>query len=298
MTFDDDPVIIPVPLEKRIAEYPVEPPQFHDRSIPFPKVSDAAYKTVIPKILHRSWKTANIPPAMQQWTKSCSDLHPDWQVNAHRDEMNRELVRVYYPWFLPVYDSFELNVMRADAARVFYMHKFGGVYMDLDFECLRPLDSLLNEATALLGYLSDDWQYEHNIPNAWMASKPNHKFWEFTARLMQFNPHDPELNQSHAEYMTGPVMLYHAYYKWAFRHENSPDLDYRVTVLNSDLIYPFDWHSRSTWYSYCWARSKAYDPELCKKKMDVMGKRSYVVTYWSHSWEKLEKNPKPFIVRG
>ena len=52
--------------------------------------------------------------------------------------MNRELIRVYYPWFLEVYDSFEKNVMRADAARVFYMHKFGGIYMDLDFEvCAR-----------------------------------------------------------------------------------------------------------------------------------------------------------------
>ena len=50
------------------------------------------------------------------------------------DAMNRELIRRHYPFFLETYDSFELNIMRADSARVFYMHRYGGVYMDLDFE--------------------------------------------------------------------------------------------------------------------------------------------------------------------
>ena len=68
-----------------------------------------------------------------------------------------------------------------------------------------------------------------------MASKQHHKFWDFAARLMQFNPYDPELNQSHAEYMTGPVMIYNAYYKWIFKYENSPDPDYKINVLNSGM---------------------------------------------------------------
>ncbi|TPX42159.1 hypothetical protein SeMB42_g03749 [Synchytrium endobioticum] len=270
----------------------------HDPRIPFPTVPSPPYDTKIPRILHRSWKTENVPQVMRKWTKTCSDLHPDWTHILWTDEMNRELVRVFYPWFLPVYDSYEKNVMRADAARIFYMHKFGGVYMDLDFECIRPMDSLLNVSTSLLGYLSDDYEYEHNIPNAWMASKPRHKFWEFTARLMQFNPYDPALNQSIAEYMTGPVMLYNAYYKWNSKHENSPNSDYRVTILSNDLIYPFDWHSRSPWYNYCWARSSSYSPEKCKKEMNVVGKSSYVVTYWSHSWESIGRSPKASIVRG
>ena len=31
---------------------------------------------------------------------------------------------------------------RADAMRLFFLHKYGGIYIDLDIECLRSLDFL------------------------------------------------------------------------------------------------------------------------------------------------------------
>ena len=62
--------------------------------------------------------------------------------------------------------------------RVFYMHRFGGMYADLDMEALRDLTPLLNDSTEpVLAYLSDTWTLRHNIPNAWMASPPGHPFW-------------------------------------------------------------------------------------------------------------------------
>lgn len=62
--------------------------------------------------------------------------------------------------------------------RVFYMHRFGGMYADLDMEALRDLTPLLKDSTEpVLAYLSDTWTLRHNIPNAWMASPPGHPFW-------------------------------------------------------------------------------------------------------------------------
>lgn len=38
---------------------------------------------------------------------------------------------------------FELGMLqRADAMRLFFLHKYGGIYIDLDIECLRSLDFL------------------------------------------------------------------------------------------------------------------------------------------------------------
>ena len=40
------------------------------------------------------------------------------------------------------YDRYEHGIQRADAMRVFFLHKFGGIYIDLDIECRRSLDFL------------------------------------------------------------------------------------------------------------------------------------------------------------
>jgi mannosyltransferase OCH1-like enzyme len=37
--------------------------------------------------------------------------------------------------------------MRADAARGFILHKHGGLYVDLDVEALKPMDTLLEGKT-------------------------------------------------------------------------------------------------------------------------------------------------------
>ena len=63
--------------------------------------------------------------------------------------------------------------------RIFYMHRFGGMYADLDMEALRDMGPLLlGSREPVLAYLSDTWQLRHNIPNAWMASPPGHPFWQ------------------------------------------------------------------------------------------------------------------------
>ena len=67
----------------------------------------------------------------------------------------------------------------AAQVRIFYMHRFGGMYADLDVEALRDLSPLLLESTQpVLAYLSDTWDLRHNIPNAWMASPAGHPFWQ------------------------------------------------------------------------------------------------------------------------
>ena len=63
--------------------------------------------------------------------------------------------------------------------RIIYMHRFGGMYADLDIEALRDMSPLLLGSTEpVLAYLSATWGLRHNIPNAWMASPPGHPFWQ------------------------------------------------------------------------------------------------------------------------
>jgi len=56
-----------------------------------------------------------------------------------------------------------------------------GVYADLDFRALKPMDGLLKGKgqKAVVGRLSDKLNWEQNVPNAWLASSAEHPFWLF-----------------------------------------------------------------------------------------------------------------------
>jgi mannosyltransferase OCH1-like enzyme len=51
---------------------------------------------------------------------------------------NRQFIADYYPWFLAIYHAYPREIYRADAVRYFFMYQFGGVYLDMDTECLEP----------------------------------------------------------------------------------------------------------------------------------------------------------------
>lgn len=98
---------------------------------------------LIPKIIHQTYKTEQIPEAWQSGQQACVDLHPDYQYILWTDEMARDFIAEKYPWFLNAWDSYPYPIQRADAIRYFALHHYGGVYIDLDDGCMRRLDPLL-----------------------------------------------------------------------------------------------------------------------------------------------------------
>jgi len=86
----------------------------------------------IPKIIHQTWKTKEIP---DKWKKSQEEwirLHPDWTYILWTDEDIRNHIKNYHPDFLELHDNYEYDIQRADMIRYFILYDFGGVYCDLD----------------------------------------------------------------------------------------------------------------------------------------------------------------------
>jgi mannosyltransferase OCH1-like enzyme len=130
-----------------------------------------------------------------------------------------------------------------------YMHRFGGVYADLD---LIPLSSLsqhlpvLNSTVpapmriAWVGRMSDE-KFEHSIPNAWMAStSPGHPFWLRPLAFVRDNIFKRKYNRA-PEGLTGPVALKTCVDTW------QEDVDIRnglgeydeVRVIENAKVSPF-----------------------------------------------------------
>jgi mannosyltransferase OCH1-like enzyme len=134
----------------------------------------------IPKLLHQTWKNREVPREFHRWQSSWSRHHPDWEYRLWTDDDNRALIAEHYPRFLAQYDSYSHPIQRVDAARYFLLLRHGGLYVDLDFEALQPLDLLLDGQRCVLGLEAPEharaFAREKIICNALMASEPEHPF--------------------------------------------------------------------------------------------------------------------------
>ena len=57
--------------------------------------------------------------------------------------MAEDLIQTHYPWFMDTFQGYDMEVKKADAARVFILHRYGGLYLDLDVQCYRNTEGML-----------------------------------------------------------------------------------------------------------------------------------------------------------
>jgi mannosyltransferase OCH1-like enzyme len=170
--------------------------------------------TTVPKIMHQSWRTKELPLKFRKWSDTCKLMHPEWTHILWTDEDNRQMVADFFPYFLPIYDNFPAGIFRADVVRYMYMYLFGGVYIDLDTDCLRPYDEIFNRKDNV--YIGSMNVFEdvknHKYPNAFLASSPGHPLWTHTIskvvskQYLAGKGHISRKNE--AEHITGPAVLY------------------------------------------------------------------------------------------
>lgn len=191
------------------------------------------------------------------------------------DDDNERLVAEYYPEFYNFFVGLSPNIKKADFSRYLYMHHHGGVYVDLDFICLKNLSPLLHDHEIVLGHLSKDNSY-YQIPNAFMASRPGHEFWLKVARDAQVAP----THERSVEMHTGPFRLQWAYYR--YRPKKS-------IVYEDELIYPLDWihftdGDNGKYFREDQVRLAQHIRDMSVPDIARLLPRSYCVTLWTHNW--------------
>merc|ERR1719401_878808 len=104
----------------------------------------------IPKIIHQSWKTADMPETFRHWSQSWKECLPDWEFKLHTDEDNRQIFVDNFPEILHTFDGYPQGIMRADASRLAYMATDGGLYADLDIECLKDPYAVIAQGDSIV----------------------------------------------------------------------------------------------------------------------------------------------------
>jgi inositol phosphorylceramide mannosyltransferase catalytic subunit len=104
--------------------------------------SAAALDRRIPKIIHQTWKTRDVPAAWAESVESWQRHHPDWEYRFWTDEDLARFVHDRHPWFLETWLDYPYAIQRVDSARYLILHTFGGVYSDLDIFARRSCEFL------------------------------------------------------------------------------------------------------------------------------------------------------------
>lgn len=233
-------------------------------------------KVGLTKIIHQSWKDENIPYHIykKHWIDSWQEKNPDWEYRFWTDADNLNLIKNHYPQYLDLYNSYEKGVDRADIARFFYMHKYGGVYVDLDFRCLRPLDELFNGEIMVLGkqkMKKTGTEIDENvIPNAFKYSTPRQKFWLDCVDLLSEYKYDKYGRHTSPEVATGPIFLLRCLERL------KPD---NMRILDPEIFYPISWDTDGSAATNSIKEEWDSNPEKCFPE-------SYAVTYWTCAWRK------------
>jgi hypothetical protein len=103
----------------------------------------------IPKIIHQIWVgKKEIPPKYITFMEGWKKLHPDWEYKLWTDQDIDS-----FPWedkdtFLKAKNP----AMKGDIWGYEIIYKYGGVYIDCDMECIRPLDPIHERLTSYFGW--------------------------------------------------------------------------------------------------------------------------------------------------
>lgn len=199
---------------------------------------------LIPKIIHQTYKTNNVPEIWKEGQQNCIDLNPDYHYILWTDEMARDFIAEQYPWFLKTYDAYHYPIERADVIRYFILSHYGGIYIDLDDGCARNLDPLLTVPAFVRKTIPT------GISNDVMGSVPNHPFFTKAISMLQRYQRNWLVPYVTIMFSTGPLFL-SVVWKQYIRWGNPPSGIVRILMpedykLSADAFFKISkgssWH--------------------------------------------------------
>ena len=104
----------------------------------------------IPKIIHQIWfqGESEIPPHLNEYRRTWKELNPEFKMMFWDKERIEFLVNKT-EWS-DVYYSSPLMIQKIDIAKYIILLEYGGIYIDIDIKCIKPIRTILSEGKNVL----------------------------------------------------------------------------------------------------------------------------------------------------
>lgn len=179
---------------------------------------------MIPKIFHQVWindRSPELPDRFKMYRDSWLRFHPEWSYRL----WNLETLD-FVPESHKLLGECRHPAQMADLLRIEILYRFGGVYIDTDFECLRPIDDILDGAQFFS--CSEDGK---SISTGIIGSIPQ-------SRLLKLiiDNFPSKINVRPANLETGPGLFTSVVLTHGFSND--------VTIFPTKYFYPFNCHNK------------------------------------------------------
>ena len=216
----------------------------------------------IPKIIHQIWLGSPVPQAFKELMRTWIEYHLErgWKYKLWTDEDVKDFP-LYNREFYEATDNYGI---KSDILKWEIIYNYGGVYVDMDYECLKPLDIRHYAYDFYTGIQPLDAQFVH-LGAALFAAKPGHPILKHCIETVKDDWHNKG-----APAKTGPVHFTKSFFAMAGKNS------FKDIALPASYLYPLG----------------CRDSVIDRDKWIQGG--AYAVHWWSKSWMPPKYRPQQF----
>jgi len=214
----------------------------------------------IPKIIHQIWLGSSLPPEFDELVQTVKSMHAGrgWSYKLWTDEDLKDLVLYNQRYF----DEAKNAGARADLLRYELLYRYGGVYVDIDYECLQPFDELHYLYDLYTGLEPLDSKMAKDGVSL-VAARPGHPVIAHYLRTVK-----DDWNKAGVVQRTGPWHWTKSFIAAAGRGGN------RDIAFPATYFYPMGAHEKD-----------ARDEEgMHKKREEWIKQGAYAIHHFANSW--------------
>lgn len=161
----------------------------------------------IPKIIHQTWKNE---VDYMEYSQTWKEKHPDWVYMFWDDNDCGEFVSREYPKYRGVYLGLNA-VQKADLFRYLVLHKYGGIYADIDTKCVQNLDHIVRIPKMVVGVEYNSMGGKRQILQWFICSCPQNPILLEVANTIKFRSYIPKAmafgGNRYTYWLTGPEVF-------------------------------------------------------------------------------------------
>ena len=212
----------------------------------------------IPKIIHQTYKSNNLPSLFKTCKNKIIELHPDFEYRFYTDHDMYTFINNKFPQYYSAFNKLPRTIMKIDMFRYFLMYEYGGLYTDMDYLMFKSFN-LLHHNIVLPANREDNTGIPTCLGNCIFASRPNHPFWKllidslFTIdRSTTDFSNDKNIDQNILG--TGPMFVYHMWTEYSKENDD-------IFIPSRHLFHPPS--NNNPEYIHQLTKSGAYGMHIC-----------------------------------
>jgi mannosyltransferase OCH1-like enzyme len=215
----------------------------------------------IPRKIHQIWIGKALPEKYKAFCESWKEYNPAYEYFLWDEKAILDLEDFESR---DAFRSARSLGAKSDIARYEILRRFGGIYADTDFECVKAFDELVDRCSFFAGNLYDTKPY---LCNAIIASAPGHWLLQELCRKTRERITTTELMDIIEA--TGPGLL------------TREVIGHLAELGDNDIVFP-----SACFYPYPNYISSAGTAKEIKESF--ITREAYAIHYWEVSWSKVD----------